>query len=140
MIRYKKLHPQAKAPTAGRFGDAGADLTAVSVTHENGLIVYDTGIAVEIPDGYVGLAVPRSSIADKTLSLTNSCGIIDSNYRGTIKFKYRLTELQRFAKMYEVGDRIGQLVVVPFRTPEYVEASDLSDTNRGSAGWGSSGV
>lgn len=87
--------PNAVAPIKSHKGDAGYDLTAASieVDKDSGIITYDSGIAVEIPEGYVGLAFPRSSIYKKELALTNCVGVIDAPYRGSIKAKFdtRLT-------------------------------------------------
>ena len=91
-VKFKKLHKEAVYPKFGHHGDAGADLTAVSVSYDEkeDTIIYDTGISVEIPPGYVGLVFPRSSIAGKNVYLTNSVGVIDSSYRGSIKAKFKV--------------------------------------------------
>jgi dUTP pyrophosphatase len=137
-IKFKKLHKDAVAPTRATDGSAGFDLTAVSVVFNGEHLVYevDTGIAVEIPKGYVGLVVPRSSIYETGFLLCNSCGIIDSDYRGAISFKFYTTGWRR--SQYYIGDRIGQLVVVPCLL-EMEEADSLPDTERGAGGYGSTG-
>ena len=101
------------------------------------MIKYDTGIAVEIPPGYVGLVFPRSSVCKTGLSLANSVGVIDSDYRGSISLVfYKGAEL---IEAYSYGDRIGQLVIVPIPEVEFVEAEELSETERGAGGYGSTG-
>ena len=138
-VRFKLLAPNAVAPTKAHPSDAGADLTCASVevdTRHN-CVSYGTGVAVEIPDGYVGLVFPRSSVYKEDLLLTNAVGVIDSHYRGEIKAKFRI--MQPHIHRYTVGDRIGQLVVLPYPEIEYEEADSLSETDRGEGGYGSTG-
>lgn len=154
-LRFKKLHPEATLPQYAKFGDAGLDLTAVSkeYNYDFGFWEFGTGLAVEIPHGYVGLVFPRSSISKTPYSLINSVGVIDSGFRGEIKFRFsddsnnlypskfgtiRKSSLKD-VKPYEVGDRIGQLVILklPSFQPKFVE--ELSDTERGVGGFGSTG-
>ena len=91
-VKIKKLHPDAVIPTYAKFGDAGLDLTAISVEYKDdfGVLSYNTGLSIEIPEGYVGLLFPRSSIYKKELTMCNSVGVIDSGYRGTIKVNFNL--------------------------------------------------
>ena len=136
-IKFKKLNPNAVIPKRGTIGAAGFDLTAVSMEVSATMIKYDTGIAVEIPPGYVGLVFPRSSVCKTGLSLANSVGVIDSDYRGSISLVfYKGAEL---IEAYSYGDRIGQLVIVPIPEVEFVEAEELSETERGAGGYGSTG-
>lgn len=142
-IKVKKLTPEAVLPSYGSVDAAGLDLTAVSEKFYFNAAVnyveYGTGIAVEIPKGYVGLIFPRSSITSKTsLILGNSVGVIDSDYRGEIKFRFK-SILASGGKKYSVGERIGQLVVIPYPKIEVQEVSELSDTERGEGGYGSTG-
>lgn len=146
-VKVKKLHPDAVVPKYAKPGDAGLDLVAINREHERTptgrvLAVYGTGLAVEIPPGYVGLIFPRSSIAKTDLALTNSVGVIDSGYRGEIKFKFALNtdDSKLDFATYKVGDRIGQLVIMPYPQIELVEAEELSDSERGTGGFGSSGA
>ena len=136
-IKFKKLHPAAVIPKIAKVGDAGADLTAIEKEMDNysGQIIYRTGIAVEIPEGHVGLIFPRSSIYKTSLSLTNSVGVIDSGYRGELTFRFR----GYYQVAYNVGDRIGQLVILPLPLVEYEEVEELSTTERGEDGFGSTG-
>lgn len=188
-IRFKKLNPDAVIPTKAHATDAGFDLVATSrVFDKHGCITYGTGIAVEIPQGYMGLVFPRSSNAKKDLLLSNSVGIIDSGYRGEIMAKFKpslvvvdkdyifndpykvgindydgvdttLWETQQVTfhgrdenypditegckpfppRFYEVGERIAQLVIVPYPEIEFEEAKKLSDSDRGTGAYGSTG-
>jgi dUTP pyrophosphatase len=140
-IKIKKLHPQAIIPSYAKPGDAGLDLTAVSQYFETNqagceLVVYGTGLALEIPEGYVGLIFPRSSISKTSLSLANCVGVIDSGYRGEILLKFR-TDTN--AGHYTIGDRIGQLLIISYPQIEFAEVSELSNSIRSDGGFGSSG-
>lgn len=134
-IKIKKLHKNAVIPTKAHATDAGCDLYATSCHYDNGLIIYGTGIAVEIPEGYVGLVFPRSSIANTHLTLSNSVGVIDSGYRGEVMAKFR----KGGARGYVVGERIAQLIILPYPEVVFVEAEKLSESDRGTGGYGSSG-
>lgn len=137
-IRIKRLHQNAVIPTYAKHGDAGMDLTATSKSYdENNNVVYGTGLAVEIPEGYVGLVFPRSSICKKDLFLTNSVGVIDSGYRGEIMAKFKHTD--NLPVEYRVGERIAQLIIIPHPYIEFELANELSESERGSGGYGSSG-
>lgn len=142
-IKIKKLHSNAVIPKYAKPGDAGLDLTVTSKSYDdNENIVYGTGLAVEIPEGYVGLIFPRSSNSKTDLYLTNHVGVIDSGYRGEIMFKFRKSNcIKTFqeARVYEVGDRVGQLIVLPYPAIEFEEVDELSSTDRGVGGFGSSG-
>lgn len=143
-VKIKKLHPDAVIPSYSKDGDAGMDLTAVSVTgDEKGNIIYNTGIAIEIPKGYVGLIFPRSSISNYRLGLTNSVGVIDSGYRGELIFKFKPVLSTPFAEelktIYDVKERVGQIIILPYPQIEFEEVEELSETERGTGGYGSSG-
>lgn len=140
-VKFKRLHPDAVVPTRATEGSAGWDLTAISwndcgVGNVGCYIRYYTGIAVEIPTGYVGLLFPRSSCYKHSLLLANSVGVIDSDYRGEICLIYRCSSA---VIDYMVGRRIGQLVIVPCPAVEMVEVKELSQTERGAGGFGSTG-
>lgn len=143
-IKFKKTSDLAKDPVHGSEGAAGYDLIAateqVKLELTGPIVEYDTHLSFEIPNGYVGIVTPRSSITTKTtLMLGNGVGIIDSDYRGTVKFQYR--QISNIAgKKYKVGERIGQIVIVPITPVQFEEAKELSDTKRGTNGFGSSGV
>lgn len=134
-IKIKKLHKDAVIPTKAHATDAGCDLYATSCHYDNGLIIYGTGIAVEIPEGYVGFVFPRSSIANTNLTLSNSVGVIDSGYRGEVMAKFR----KGGTRGYNVGDRIAQLIILPYPEVVFEEAEELSESDRGTGGYGSSG-
>lgn len=137
-VKIKKLHPDAVIPQYAKPGDAGLDLVAVTETWNkaNTMVTYDTGLAIEIPDGYVGLVFPRSSISKTILSLSNSVGVIDSGYRGPIMFKFRYPEE---GPVYDTGDRVAQLIIMPYPQIEFEEVEELSSTERGEGGFGSTG-
>lgn len=154
-IRYKRLCPGASAPFRAHGGDAGYDLTAVSRHIDaDGSMVYGTGLAVEIPRGYVGLLFPRSSLSHNDLTVANAVGVIDSGYRGevTVKFRpsYSFSDMmnERYAfsevggnthRVYEVGERCCQLVILRLPEVEFVESDELGDGDRKDNGYGSSG-
>lgn len=138
-VKIKKLSENAVVPKYSKPGDAGLDLTATSKSFEGKNTIYGTGLAIEIPDGYVGLLFPRSSLSNYDLSLTNHVGVIDSGYRGEIMFKFKRTDLATFTSEYKTGDRIGQLLIIPYPKIELVEVKELSDSERGKSGYGSSG-
>lgn len=147
VVKFKKLSEQAKTPTQSNPGDAGFDLISTRVIWiDDDHITYGTDIAVEIPEGYVGLLFPRSSIRKYSLSLSNSVGVIDSGYRGEIQCTFNRTNShippasRRSEEIYEVGDKIAQLVIMPYPSAiTMVEADELSDTVRGTGGFGSTG-
>lgn len=139
-VKIKKLHVDAVIPAYSKPGDAGMDLTAVSATQDQyGNVVYGTGLAVEIPEGYVGLIFPRSSNSKTDLYLTNHVGVVDSGYRGEIMFKFRPVNGLLNAKVFQVGDRVGQLIILPYPTIMFEETEELSDSDRGAGGFGSTG-
>ena len=139
-VRIKKLHATAVIPAYSKSGDAAMDLTAISVEKDDdGNAVYGTGLAIEIPDGYVGLLFPRSSNSKTHLYLTNHVGVIDSGYRGEIKFKFRPINGFVDARVYAKYDRVGQLIILPYPQIELVESDELSETERGDGGFGSTG-
>ena len=139
-VRIKKLHAAAVIPAYSKSGDAAMDLTAISIEKDDdGNAVYGTGLAIEIPDGYVGLLFPRSSNSKTHLYLTNHVGVIDSGYRGEIKFKFRPINGFIDARVYAKYDRVGQLIILPYPQIELVESDELSETERGDGGFGSTG-
>ena len=140
-IKFKKLSSEAVTPTYAKDGDAGLDLTAISrnitVVKDYVYIEYGTGLAFEIPKGYVGLIFPRSSISKKDIILANAVGVIDSGYRGEVTFRFK--RLAWNSSLYNIGDKIGQLIVIPYPQIELEETNELSDTDRGVNGYGSTG-
>ena len=142
-VKIKKLNPNAVIPKYAKVGDAGMDLVATSVISDTPeQITYGMGIALEIPEGFVGLIFPRSSNAKTDLYLTNHVGVIDSGYRGELMFKFRKSDCTKNyleARLYEIGDRVGQLIIVPYPSIEFEEVAELSNSDRGTGGFGSSG-
>lgn len=147
-VKIKKLREEAVIPAYAHATDAGLDLVAVSKTFDDfGNVVYGFGLAVEIPEGFVGLLFPRSSIFRENLDLSNSVGVIDSGYRGEIQAKFKPAlrfELPKEPKDlrwngYQVGERVVQLVVLPCPRVEIVEVEELSESDRGERGFGSTG-
>lgn len=135
----KKLHPNAVIPTYAKQGDAGLDLVATEIINEEAFqITYGTGLAMEIPEGFVGLVFPRSSIRKTDLSLTNSVGVIDSGYRGELQATFR-KERGVASRKYEVGERIVQIMIIPHPDIQFEETDELSDSARGVGGFGSTG-
>ena len=140
-VKFRKLGDSAVLPSRAKQGDAGLDLCAAEEAHlgpgERWKV--GTGVAVELPSGYAGLVLPRSGLADRFgISLVNSPGLIDSGYRGEISVLLLNTDPAEIFRV-EKGDRIAQLVIVPFVEAEPVEVAELSDSERGSDGFGSSG-
>ena len=141
-VRFKKLDPRATMPTYGTRYAAGADLYAVcdaDVTIEPGqTVLMHTGIAMEIPEGYVGLVYARSGLACKRgLAPANKVGVIDADYRGEIMVA--LYNHGNIPQTLSHGERIAQMVIAPFLSVSYEECEELSDTVRGEGGFGSTG-
>jgi dUTP pyrophosphatase len=138
IIRFKKLTLLAVDPIKKFNVDAGFDLTATWKREEDNYIEYGTDIAFEIPEGMVGLIFPRSSITDKSLMLKNSTGVIDASYRGEIKFRFYDTKPTEYGQnQYYIGERIGQIVFLDLPAVSLREVEELSDTERGTGGYGS---
>lgn len=143
-LKVKKLNKEAVLPTYATDGSNGLDLTATAVVITNDYVEVRTAISVEIPNGYVGLLFPRSSITKTNMLLGNSVGVIDSDYRGEIILRFKVLEdssvgLFKYKKIYKEGEKVGQLVLVAVPKLEVTEVTDLEDTKRGSGGFGSTG-
>lgn len=141
-IKVKKLDPRAILPSRGSPFSAGADLRAcmdAPVTVEPGQTVFfHTGLTAEIPEGYAGFVFARSGLASKSgLAPANKVGVVDSDYRG--EYMVALMNHSHSPVTVNPGDRIAQLVVCPVMFTEFVEAEELSETQRGSGGFGSTG-
>ena len=134
-IKIKKIHNDAVIPRYSSEGDAALDLTAVSKNVTEKYVEYGTGLVFEIPSGFVGLIFPRSSISKKDLSQCNSVGVLDSGYRGELTMRFNALG----EDIYKVGERIGQMIVLPRPEVEFEEVEELSESPRGEGGWGSSG-
>jgi dUTP pyrophosphatase len=141
-VRVKKLHPNAKLPTYGSAFAAGADLYACleePVTIGPGETYWvSTGIALEVPVGCAGLVYARSSLgAKRGLAPANKVGVVDSDYRGEVRVV--LFNHSPEPQTINPGERVAQFVITPVVTPQYVEAEELLDTDRGTGGFGSTG-
>lgn len=138
-VKVKKLHPLAVVPSYAKPGDAGMDLTAVSCQWIDRRLVCKFGLAFEIPQGYVGLIFPRSSIFKYNLALSNAVGVIDSGYRGEVSAIFNTIAVGKEIT-FKPGERIAQMIIIPHPHVVCVEADELSSTERGVGGFGSTGV
>lgn len=153
-VKIKKLSEDAVVPKYAHESDAGLDLTATSKSYDDhGNVVYGTGLAFAIPENHVGLLFPRSSVSKKDLTLANSVGVIDSGYRGEIIFKFKpiakIEELNNDCcsvndwyhdlDIYDFGDKIGQIIIMPIPKVTLSLVDDLGDSDRGEGGFGSTG-
>ncbi len=142
-LKVKKLLPEAKLPAYGSEFAAGADLYALSenpirIAPQETAIVH-TGLAVEIPEGYVGLIFARSGLATKKgLAPANKVGVIDSDYRGELRVA--LYNHTKYVQTIEPFERVAQFVIMPYVAAQFEEAEELSDTVRGEGGFGSTGT
>lgn len=137
-VKIKKLHPNAVKPKYAKESDAGMDLVATEIISETpSQITYGTGLAIEIPDGMVGLIFPRSSIRNTGLTLSNCVGVIDAGYRGELQATFNKNGVKD--DFYKVGDRVVQIIIVPHPIIQIVEVDELSESSRGIGGFGSTG-
>jgi dUTP pyrophosphatase len=138
-VRIKKLSELATVPTYAKDGDAGMDLVATSIiSNTSTQITYGLGIALEIPEGFVGLVFPRSSIRNTELVLSNSVGVIDAGYRGELQATFNKSNgLDSIA--YKVGERVCQIIILAQPQIELTEVDELSESQRGAGGFGSTG-
>lgn len=140
-VKFTKMTSEAVTPSHGRFGDAGCDLSSLEDVilepFERKLI--KTGISIELPLGFAALVIPRSGNAiNKGLSLVNTPGLIDSNYRGELK-AIAINLDPKTPIEIRKGDRIAQLIIIKAEEVDFTEVDELSETERGSGGFGSSG-
>lgn len=135
LVKIKKLHPEAVIPKYSKPGDAGMDITAVDVEITEKYVECKSGLALEIPEGHVCLLFPRSSITKKDMMLKNSVGVLDSGYRGELVFRFQKTGQD----IYEKGEKVGQILILPYPQVEVQEVSELSESERGTGGFGSTG-
>lgn len=138
-VKVKKLDPNAVVPSYSKVGDAGMDLTITNIKENTSFsITYGFGIAMEIPKGYVGLVFPRSSVRNQDLILSNCVGVIDSGYRGELQATFKKTQgLDSIS--YNVGERGAQIMILPYPQINMIESDELSETDRGYGGFGSTG-
>lgn len=137
-VPFMKLNDDAVIPSYANYGDAGLDLTATSRKWDTDMQcwIYGTGIACAIPYGFVGLLFPRSSVRKYGLIMANCIGVIDAGYRGEISATFK--ELGN-ENLYPVGDRVAQLIIVPFPQVDIQEVTSLPESERGANGHGSTG-
>nr|DAH79171.1 MAG TPA: dUTPase [Caudoviricetes sp.] len=141
-VKIKKLNENAVVPTKAHATDAGFDLycTSKEVDWDKRQIICHTGLAFEIPEGFVGLLFPRSSVSNKPLIMANSVGVIDSCYRGEVTVKFNITDMRQSGmNHYQVGNKVAQIIIIPYPEIEFEEAEELSETDRGTGGYGSTG-
>lgn len=141
VVSFKKLHDDVPTPSYAKQGDAGLDLCVTESVdlspHESRMV--GSGIAVAIPEGYVGIVVPRSSWGCKGLALKNTVGVIDSGYRGEVKMK--LFNRNEIGDLHiERGERVAQLLVMPVASAIMVETAVLPESERADGGFGSTGT
>ena len=142
-IEIKKLSEDAVIPQYAKPGDAGMDVIATSINITDDYVEYGTGLAFEVPEGYCMLIFPRSSNSKKDLLLCNSVGVLDSGYRGELKLRFKniipTVLSEDTPKHYNIGDKVGQIMIIPYPQIEFNEVEELSETDRGSGGFGSTG-
>lgn len=139
IVKVKKLVDNAVIPSYSKVGDAGMDLTITSVKENTtSSVSYGFGIAMEIPVGYVGLVFPRSSVRNQDLILSNCVGVIDSGYRGEIQATFKKTNGSD-SIIYNVGDRGAQILILPYPKIYMTQVPELSNSERGTGGFGSTG-
>jgi len=136
-LKFKKLDADSVLPKHSKQGDAGLDLTAINIVINGQQDTHHYGISVEIPEGNVGLLFPRSSIRKHDVRLSNAVGVIDSSYRGELMAVFDVNHFP--GESYKVGDRTAQLVIVPFVSCVTEWSEELSQTQRGENGYGSTG-
>jgi len=151
-IQIKLLNDKAKLPTKSTESAACYDVIATSINHNERYVEYGLGFSTEIPEGYVGKIFPRSSISNYDLTMCNSVGVIDSDYRGEWKVRFKLAAPNFIymdseyidpdtmpEKLYDVGDKIAQISFEKLTDVEFIESESLMETERGSGGFGSTG-
>jgi len=152
-IKFKKEHPDAVLPQKAHESDAGFDVVAISMetgvdsNKEEKFIEYDLGFSTEIPVGYKGIIVPRSSISKYDLIMCNSPAQIDASYRGNWKIRFKFISKKEFpdniatlGRAYSVGDKIAQIFFEPVLPISFIETDELSNTDRNVGGFGSTGL
>ena len=141
-VKFKKISSNTKLPFKGSLDAACSDVYAHAITFENDKMVIGLGFKTEIPKGYKGIIVPRSNLTKHPWMMNNSMGIIDADYRG--EWKMILTPLNgdliTNALPYGTGDRVGQIYFEAVTPVEFIEVDELSETERGTGGFGSTGL
>ena len=134
-IKIKKLHPDAVIPKYAHEGDAGMDVFALDFEIKDKYVEYRTGLSFELPEGYVMLVFPRSSITDRDLIMKNCVGVLDSGFRGELKLRFK----KEGENIYRAGEKIAQVIIIPYPSIEFQEVEELSESSRGKGGFGSTG-
>lgn len=137
-LKVKKLVSGAKTPSYSHEGDACMDVYGVSKEEKEKYIEYGTGLTFEFPKDYAMLIFPRSSVTKKDLILKNSVGVLDSGYRGELKLRFYKTSQK--GEDYEIGERIGQIMLIPLPEVEIEEVENLENSSRAEGGFGSTGT
>ena len=147
-VKIKKLHKDAVIPKYETKGAVGMDLTSVSVEYDDyGNLVVGTGLAIQLPEGYYADLRPRSSISKYDLVLANSIGTVDADYTGELILKFKPSDyfavnrddVYGDGEIYKVGDRVAQLLILPYPKINFIEVDELDKTERGNKGFGSTG-
>lgn len=136
-VKIRKVHPDAVIPFRAHTTDAGMDVTAISMEMTEDYIEYDTGLQFQLPEGYAMLIFPRSSNSKKDLLLCNSVGILDAGYTGNLKLRFKLMTEGYTEKIYNPGDKVGQIMIIPYPEINFIETEVFNETERGDGGFGS---
>ena len=136
-VKIRKVHPDAVIPFRAHATDAGMDVTAISMEMTEDYVEYDTGLQFQLPEGYAMLIFPRSSNSKKDLFLCNSVGILDAGYTGNLKLRFKLTTEGYTEKIYNPGDKVGQIMIIPYPEINFIETEVFNETERGDGGFGS---
>ena len=136
-VKIRKVHPDAVIPFRAHTTDAGMDVTEISMEMTEDYVEYDTGLQFQLPEGYVMLIFPRSSNSKKDLLLCNSVGILDAGYTGNLKLRFKLTTEGYTEKIYNPGDKVGQIMIIPYPEINFIETEVFNETERGDGGFGS---
>lgn len=136
-VKIRKVDENAVIPFRAHPSDAGMDVTAVSMEMTEDYVEYDTGLQFQLPKGYAMLIFPRSSNSKKDLLLCNSVGILDAGYTGNLKLRFKLTTEGYTEKIYNPGDKVGQIVIIPYPEVNFIETDNFNETDRGDDGFGS---
>lgn len=136
-VKIRKVHPDAVIPFRAHAIDAGMDVTAISMEMTEDYVEYDTGLQFQLPEGYAMLIFPRSSNSKKDLLLCNSVGILDAGYTGNLKLRFKLTTEGYTEKIYNPGDKVGQIMIIPYPEINFIETEVFNETERGDGGFGS---
>lgn len=134
-VKIKKLCDEAVVPYYATKGDAGMDVVATSKKVLSNTIEYGTGLSFEVPEGYMMLVFPRGSLCKKDLVMANHVGVLDAGYRGELMIRFKKIGENE----YEIGDRIAQIIILPFPKVEFVESNELSKSERGDGRFGHTG-